>query len=162
MSGHPRAVIRYAWQDGKAEVEGYTDSDWAGCKKSGKSANGGLMMIGGHFVKGWGRTQNAVTLSSAEAELVAMVKTSAELVGLLSMMKDLGRSRKGTIWADSTTALAIAKRKGAGKRGHINIGLLWIQQKEGESEIEYNKVKGDLNPADLFTKHPTVGNCKFT
>ena len=27
-------------------------------------------MIGGHFIKGWARTQNHVTVSSAEAELV--------------------------------------------------------------------------------------------
>ena len=157
LSGHPRAVIRYEWQEENAEVEGYTDSGWAGCKKSGKSTSGGLTMIGGHVIKGWGRAQNAVTLSSAEAELAAMVKTPAELIGLLGLMNDLGRSRKGTIWADSTAALAIARRKGAGQLRHINIGLLWTQQKEEENEIEYNKVKGDLDPAYLFTKHLTVG-----
>ena len=79
-------------------------------------------MIGNHFIKGWSRTQKAATLSSAEAELAAMVKTSAELIGLLSLMKDLGRSQKGMIWADSTAALAIAKTKGAGKLRHINMG----------------------------------------
>ena len=39
-------------------------------------------MVGEHFLKGWARTQNNVTLSSAEAELVAMVKTAAELIGI--------------------------------------------------------------------------------
>ena len=38
-------------------------------------------MIGSHFLKGRARTQNHVALSSAEAELVALVKCSAELLG---------------------------------------------------------------------------------
>ena len=39
-------------------------------------------MIGGHFIKGCARTQNHVTLSSAEAELIALVKCSAEVLGV--------------------------------------------------------------------------------
>ena len=58
-------------------------------------------MIGGHFIKGWSRTQNHVTTSSAEAELVALVKCSAEVLGLRSMLKDLGVETKGVVYADS-------------------------------------------------------------
>ena len=78
-------------------------------------------MIGSHFIKGWARTQNHVTLSSAEAELVALVKCSAELLGAKSMMRDFGVEKNGVIYADSSAALAIAKRKGAGKLRHINV-----------------------------------------
>ena len=45
-------------------------------------------MIGSHFNQGWARTQNHVTLSSAEAKLIALVNYSAELIGAKSMMKD--------------------------------------------------------------------------
>ena len=106
------------------EITGYSDSDWAGCRVTGKSTSGGALMIGGHFIKGWARTQNHVTLSSAEAELVALVKCSAELLGARSMMRDLGVESEGLVYADSTAALAIAKRKGAGKMRHININCL--------------------------------------
>ena len=78
------------------------------------------LMIGSHFIKGWSRPQNNVTTSSAEAELVAMVKGSAELLGLRSLMMDLGRDSIGVAYADSSAALAIAKRKGAGWLRHIN------------------------------------------
>ena len=73
-----RLVIKYDWQGRETAVEGYSDSDWAGCRRSGKSTSGGVLMIGHHFLKGWSRTQNSVTLSSAEAELVAMCKASAD------------------------------------------------------------------------------------
>ena len=110
-------------------------------------------MIGGHFIKGWARTQNHVTLSSAEAELVALVKCSAELLGMRSLMRDFGVESTGVVYADSSAALAIAKRKGAGKLRHINISSLWIQEKQDLKELELRKVLGTDNPADMMTKH---------
>jgi hypothetical protein len=108
---------------------------------------------GTHFLKGWSRTQQCITLSSAEAELVAMCKLSAELLGMMSMLKDLGETYTGTVLADSTAALAIADRKGSGKLRHINISLLWIQEKESKEELVFEKVLGTENPADMMTKN---------
>ena len=110
-------------------------------------------MIGGHFIKGWSRTQNHVTLSSAEAELYAMVKCTAELLGIRSMLRDFGVDSSGVIYADSSAALAIAKRKGAGKLRHINVSSPWIQEKQDMEELELRKVLGTENPADLMTKY---------
>ena len=110
-------------------------------------------MIGGHFIKGWSRTQNHVTMSSAEAELVALVKCSAELLGVRSMLRDLGVETSGVIYADSSAALAIAKRKGAGKLRHINVSSLWVQERQDRKDLEYRKVLGTDNPADMMTKH---------
>ena len=59
-------------------------------------------MTGSHLIKAQSRTPNHVTISSAEAELYAMVKCTA----------DWGQSKAGTLYADSTAALGIAKRKG--------------------------------------------------
>ena len=58
----------------------------------------------------------------------------------------------GTIYADSTAALAIANRKGAGKLRHIHVSSLWIQEKQ-DHELEFRKVLGIENPADLMTKY---------
>ena len=95
-------------------MQGYSDSDWAGCRITGKSTSGGVVMIGTHFIKGWARTQNHVTMSSAEAELIALVKCTQECMGIQSMLRDWGQHLTSTLYADSSAALAIAKRKGAG------------------------------------------------
>ena len=100
-------------------------------------------MIGSHLIKAWSRTQNHVTLSSAEAELYAMVKCTAELLGIKSMMADWGRAKSGLLCADSTAAFGIAKRKGAGKLRHINKIV----------KLPFRKALGTENPADLITKH---------
>mgnify|MGYP007045316728 CR=1 FL=1 len=68
LLGNARLTTRYEWQGEESEITGYSDSDWAGCTVTGKSTSGGVIMIGSHFVKGWSRTQNHVTMSSAEAE----------------------------------------------------------------------------------------------
>ena len=91
-------------------------------------------------------------MSSAEAELIALVKCSAELLGIRSMYKDWGITASGVIYADSSAALAIANRKGAGKLRHIHVSSLWIQEKQ-DHELEFRKVLGIENPADLMTKY---------
>ena len=36
---------------------------------------------------------------------------------------------------------------------HIQVGLLWIQEKETSGEVVYKKVLGTQNPADMMTKN---------
>ena len=133
-------------------MTGYSDSDWAGCRVIGKSTSGGSILLGSHFIKGWARTQNHVTLSSAEAELIALVKCTSEFLGIRAMMCDWGQRKTGIIFADSSAALAIAKRKGAGKLRHIHVGALWVQEKQDREDAVFQKVLGTENPADLMTK----------
>ena len=87
-------------------------------------------MKSAHFIISWSRTQQCVTLSSAEAELVAMTKLIAEMIGLRQLSFEWRHPVCGGVYADSTAALAIAKRKGCGKLRHINVGLLWVQEKK--------------------------------
>ena len=111
-----------------------------------------MIKIGEHLIKAWSKTQASVTLSSAEAVLVAMCKLAAEMIGIGSLAADLGRDMKITMYADSSAAIAIAKRRGSGKLRHINIGLLWIQEKTEAEEVIIKKVQGISNLADMMTK----------
>lgn len=122
---------------------------------TGKSTSFGVIMIGSHLIKGWARTQNNATLSSAEAELVAMVKCTSECMGIRSLLRDCGMEMSGTAFADSSAALAIAKRKGAGKLRHIHVSALWIQDAQDRGETEFKKILGTQNPADLMTGYLT-------
>ena len=60
LQGQPRLTTKYAWQGEEQQVIGYSDSDWAGCRVTGKSTSGGVIMIGSHFIKGWSRTPNTL------------------------------------------------------------------------------------------------------
>ena len=45
LVGAPRAVSKFHWQELQSTVEAFTDSDWAGCPKTGRSTSGGVLML---------------------------------------------------------------------------------------------------------------------
>ena len=69
------------------------------------------------------------------------------------MAHDWGHDLGVTLYADSSAALAIAKRKGAGKLRHINVSALWIQDVQDREGAQYLKIDGTKTPADLMTKY---------
>ena len=149
----PRVITTFAYQGVCDELSGYSDSDWAGCRRTARSTSGGTIMLGSHCLKSWSSTQKNITLSSGEAELVAVVKMSCELIGLTQLAYEWGIELVGNVYVDSSAALGIVKRKGNGKMRHIRVGQLWIQEKNESGEIKYTKVAGEMNPADLMTKY---------
>ena len=68
-------------------------------------------------------------------------------------MKDLGASLAVRVWTDSSATVGICGRQGLGKLRHIDTRSLWIQQRLRSGGLELRKVRGEVNPADLFTKH---------
>ena len=109
-------------------------------------------MIGEHYIKSWSSTQKTIALSSGEAELCALVKCSCELLGAIQLARDWAHELEGEVHVDSSAALGVVGRRGAGKLRHVRVGQLWVQQKNEEGEIRYKKVKGAENPANAMTK----------
>ena len=153
LIGRPRVVISYGYQSEEEPLLGFSDSDWAGCRRTARSTSGGVVMKGSHMLKSWSSTQKSITLSSGEAELIAAVKTCTEVIGITQLARDWGEEWQGEILVDSSAAIGIVHRKGNGKLRHVRVGMLWIQEQVEEGEIKVKKVKGDDNPADLFTKN---------
>ena len=104
-------------------------------------------------MKSWSTTQKSIALSSGEAELIALVKMSTELIGLAQLAEDWGMPLKGVVYADSSAALGVVSRKGSGRLRHVKVGSLWVQEKKNSGEILYKKVDGKHNPGDLMTKN---------
>ena len=110
-------------------------------------------MIGQHCIRTWSSTQPSVTLSSGEAEFYGLVKAAGAGLGHQSLVGDLGLKLPVTVWTDSSAALGIASRSGLGKLRHLETHTLWVQEKVRVGAIKVKKVRGEVNPADLFTKH---------
>ena len=103
-------------------------------------------MCGGHALKSWASTQKNITLSSAEAELVASVKISTEPIGMTQLAADWGSQLKGKVHIDSSAAIGVIQRQGCGKFRHVRVGDLWIQEKVSEGDLEVEKVGGGVEP----------------
>ena len=109
-------------------------------------------MRGSHYLRSWSSTQRTIALSSGEAELTALVKCSCEVIGMLQLAADWRQEWQGEVYVDSTAALGVVGRKGAGKLRHVRVGQLWVQEKADSGDLRYRKVKGEEIIADLLTK----------
>ncbi len=153
LIGRPRLVAKFPWQKSPGLVTTFTDSDWAGCSKTARSTSGGVVTVGSHVIKTYSRQQRTVALSSAEAELYAMVAASAETLAIIAYSRDLGMEMAGEVLTDSNAALGISQRAGIGKVRHLRTQGLWVQEARVTGRLKYTKVLGTKNPADILTKH---------
>ena len=110
-------------------------------------------MISSHCIRTWSSTQQSVTLSSGEAEFNGLAKAPGAGLGHQSLLRDMGLDMPVCVWTDSSAALGIATRSGLGKLRHLEMHTLWVQEKVRTRAIAVQKVAGEVNPADLFTKH---------
>ena len=152
LEHQPRVVYRYAWQTAD-KIECYSDTDWAGCPRTRRSTSGGCVMVGSHLLKSWSSTQTPISLSSGEAEFYGVVRAASVAMGYAAMMEDLGTPLPVRVWTDSSATIGICSRRGLGRLRHVDTQCLWVQQRVRDGDFELRKVKGELNPADAFTKH---------
>ena len=75
------------------------------------------------------------------------MKTAAETIGIVSIFQDFNTIVKGCVLCDASAALGTVRRK-----RHIDTGLLWIQVKNESKELRFDKVLGEANTADMYTK----------
>ena len=153
LVGRPRLVMMFKWQSPTETVTSFTDSDWAGCSRTAKSTSGGIVCIGEHVIKTYSHPQKVIALSSAEAELYAMVAASAESLAIMVYAEDLGARMGGEVYVDSSAALGISQRCGIGKVRRLRTQGLWVQEARLTGRLAYRKVLGTKNPADVLTKH---------
>jgi hypothetical protein len=137
----------------RTDIATFADSDWAGCKESRRSTSGGTLTYLGSLMKSWSSMQTTIALSSAEAELHAVIRGATESLGFQSLLRDFGiHDVRITVFTDATAAAAIVKRKGLGRLRHLDVRDLWIQEKVASKIIKVERVKGGVNPADPLTK----------
>ena len=148
----PCATCHY-WQVAPSVLSAYSDSDWGGDQVTRRSTSGGCILRGGHLIMHWSRTQQVISLSSAEAELHALCKAASEGLGIGYMAREMLMPIELRLLTDSSAARGIVQRQGAGKVKHLDIKSLWIQEREREKDLQVDKVPRLLNWSDLLTHH---------
>ena len=83
---------------------------------------------------------------------------------------DVGEIPQGHVMGDASAAIRIMRRMGLGKVRQANTNWLWVQEKEASREVQYRKLTGSDNSADLLTKaldhdssvrHTEAVGCEF-
>ena len=110
-------------------------------------------MLNGAVLLTSSRGQKSVSLSSAEAELNALVSGAADGIYLRRCLEFLVEENvKHYCLVDNSAALHLCHRKGPGKLRHIAGKLLWIQDTVAQGDLEVKAVGTVANVADLGTK----------
>ena len=130
-------------------VEVACDSDWSGNKTTRASTSYGSIYVGGNWIFSFSRTQRNITLSSTEAEYVALVGGCSEGLLVKAVLVDGPVALK--VYCDNNAAVAIANKEGVGRVKHLDGRLLWLQQRQGR-DLELRRVDTLTNPADIGTK----------
>ena len=136
-----------------ASVVAWSDSDWAGDLKTRRSTTGSVVKFGNHTLLVKGSSQKVVALSSSESEYYGMCRTATLAEFVRGIMEFWGVNLKNTrLKVDSSSAKAMAERRGVGQSRHIQAKFLWLQDKVAEKSLIVEKVKGTINDSDLVTK----------
>ena len=67
-----------------------------------------------------------MALSSAEAELYALINGASQTLGAVALGEDFGIHLSAKVRSDASAALGIVARQGLGKLRHISAQYLWI------------------------------------
>ncbi|XP_058827254.1 uncharacterized protein LOC131687216 [Topomyia yanbarensis] len=134
---------------------GYSDSDWAGDVVSRKSTSGFVFLFGGGVISWASRRQTSVTLSSMEAEYVALSEACQEIVWLRKLFRDFGEEQKDptVMNEDNQGCLAFVKSERLSRRSkHIDTRENFVKDLCDKKEIVVLYCPTDLMVADGMTK----------
>ena len=105
LARKPRAVCLFRWHK-EGESEAHSDADWSSDRTTRRSVSARVIMRGGHCLKVRTKKQQVVSVSTAESELHAAVKTAPEALGTRSLAKELGIVCKLVLHLDASAECA--------------------------------------------------------
>ena len=135
-------------------LQGYADADMAGDKDTRRSTTGYVFTIGGTPVSWASKLQKIVSLSTTEAEYVALTEASKEILWLDRFLEELGQKQDNCVlYSDSQSAIHLAKNSAFHSRTkHIEVRYHFIRNLLEEGQLKLAKIHTSKNPADMLTK----------
>ena len=138
------------------KITGFTDADFAGCIETRKSRSGYVFLLNGAPISWCNQLQKIVTLSTAEAEYVALANGVKEAIWLRRMLNELNvECNTIPVFVDNQAAIKIASNTECNdhKRSkHIDVKFHFIRDVANCGEINIKYVQSKEQLADIFTK----------
>lgn len=137
-------------------IDGICDSDYAGDKNTRISTTGYLVYVNGALVSWKSKGQRGVTLSSTEAEYVALSELCCEIMFVKMVIESIGCQviTPIRVQIDNIGAMFLASNTTTGKRTkHIDVRYHFVKNLVSEGIIELQFVKSNENKSDIYTKN---------
>ncbi|HEY9706752.1 MAG TPA: Ty1/Copia family ribonuclease HI, partial [Oculatellaceae cyanobacterium] len=134
---------------------GMVDANYATNVDDRKSVLGLIFTLGGTII-GWTcKTQKTTTLSSTEAEYVAISAANQELLFVQNLMKEMGMAlMPGILFNNNKGAIALVKNRQVSQRTkHIDVCHHFIRDTWEGGAMDIRFVGTENNEADICTKN---------
>jgi hypothetical protein len=138
---------------GEIKLTGYSDSDHAGDTDDRKSTSGYVFVIGQCCVSWRSVKQKTVSISSTEAEYIALSTCAQEALWLRLLLRELGHAQTTTvIFNDNLSSHQIVKGSTSARSKHIDVRHHFIRDHVAKKELAVNYMSTHDLPADVLTK----------
>ena len=146
----------------------YSDADYANDTIDRKSISGFTIEVFGCTVSWSSKKQNCITLSSTEAEYVALCHTATEVIWITNILVEIGIKKEilypVPIFEDNKSCIVLAEEpKTHNRMKHIDVRYHFVREKIAEGIVKLCYVPTDEQKADIFTKSlPKIKFIKFS
>ena len=140
----------------KFRINGKPDSDYATCTETRRSVTGYMVWFEGALISIKSVMQKTVALSSAEAELIALVMCVQEMMFLKKLVEsiELQVELPMIVQCDNKAAVDLVNgHQSAGGTKHIDVRLHYARELKEAGIIKVKWISTDLNEADVLTKN---------
>jgi len=139
---------------GKLTLEGFCDSDYAGCQETAKSTYGNVFLFNNGAVAWESRKSNIVADSTTVAEYQAAFETTKQSIWLRDLIGELSILDGPTIiWCDNQAAVKLFNSEDHKKRTkHVNVRFHFLREAVRDGIVVLKHISGQDNPEDIFTK----------
>ena len=137
-------------------LEVFADADYASKATDRRSVSGGVIMCGGASVCWFSRTQKCVTLSTSEAEYVALGDAVKELLFLRQVWRFMLPSKVMPcfpVFEDNQGAVQLAENPITNSNTkHIDVRHHFLRELVRQRDIKVVQVPSKFQHADILTK----------
>lgn len=138
------------------ELKGYCDSDFAGDTDTRRSVSGFVIYLCGAVIAWRSKGQKSVSLSSTEAEYVAISEVAMEILYVAGILKflDVPLEYPIIVNVDNIGAVYLSKNATTGSRTkHIDTRYHFVREYIEDGIVKVQFVRSEENHADIFTKN---------
>ncbi|WVZ97310.1 LOW QUALITY PROTEIN: hypothetical protein U9M48_042858 [Paspalum notatum var. saurae] len=134
-------------------LRGFSDADHAGCQIDRKSTSGTCQLLGTSLVSWSSRKQASVSLSTTEAEYIAVASCCSQLLWMKATLSDFGlRFGKIPLLVDSTSRYFPKNPVLHSRTKHIDVRFHFPRDHYEKGDIDLVHVASENQLADIFTK----------
>ncbi|GJS66193.1 putative ribonuclease H-like domain-containing protein [Tanacetum coccineum] len=141
-------------KDTAMALTAYADADHAGCQDTRRSTSGSAQFLGDKLVSWSSKKQTSTSISSTEAEYIAMSGCCAQILWMRSQLSDYGFAYNHIpLYCDNKSAITLCCNNVQHSRSkHIDIRHHFISDQIEKGVVELYFVRTEYQLADIFTK----------